>query len=174
MEVPNEQGVFITLRKDSTMRSGLDRLRHAVLFEIIALGLVTPTASTLLGKEMDQTAAFAVGMCMIAMAWNGLYNWLFDVALLRAGRPLQPRSAGLRAFHAFMFEMGLFVVAVPFAMFMLDMTFMEGLMAEIGLVTFYLVYAYIFNWAYDYIFPMPGTEPVEPDMPAFAENGEGQ
>jgi uncharacterized membrane protein len=174
MEVTNEQGVFITLRKDSTMRSGLDRLRHAVLFEIIALGLVTPTASTLLGKEMDQTAAFAVGMCMIAMAWNGLYNWLFDVALLRAGRPLQPRSAGLRAFHAFMFEMGLFVVAVPFAMFMLDMTFMDGLMAEIGLVTFYLVYAYIFNWAYDYIFPMPGAEPAVQEMSVLAENGEGQ
>ncbi|MFV0350018.1 MAG: chlorhexidine efflux transporter, partial [Halodesulfovibrio sp.] len=73
-----------------------------------------------------------------------------------------------------MFEMGLFVVAVPFAMVMLDMTFMEGLMAEIGLVTFYLIYAYIFNWAYDYIFPMPGAEPAEQSMPAFAENGDGR
>ncbi|UZP66114.1 PACE efflux transporter [Desulfovibrio mangrovi] len=150
------------------MRSGLDRLRHAILFEIIALVLVTPVASALLEKDMDQTAAFAVGMCLIAMGWNALYNWCFDIALLRAGRPLQPRGMWLRAFHAVVFELGLFFVAIPFAMVMLDMNFMEALMAEVGLVTFYLAYAYLYNWAYDLVFPMP-VEAV-----AFAGSGDGR
>lgn len=137
------------------MRSGLDRLRHAVLFELVALALVTPTASAIIGRELDQTAIFAVGMCFAAMTWNGIFNWMFDVMLVRSGRPLQPRGFCMRAVHAVAFEAGLFTVAVPFAMYSLDMGLRESLMTEVGLVSFYLVFAYLYNWTYDMVFPMP-------------------
>ena len=76
--------------------------------EVVALLLVTPVAARIIGTEMGKTALFAIGMSTLAMAWNAAYNWLFDMSLIRCGRPLQPRGFRLRAVHAVLFEAGLF------------------------------------------------------------------
>ncbi len=141
--------------KEWNMRSGWDRLRHAVLFEVVALLLVTPVAARIIGTEMGKTALFAIGMSTLAMAWNAANNWLFDMSLVRCGRPLQPRGFRLRAVHAVLFEAGLFAAAVPFAMVMLDLDVWQAVLAEIGLASFYMVFAYLYNWAYDVVFPVP-------------------
>ena len=137
------------------MRTGLDRLRQALMYEGIALVVVTPLASMLLDQQMQTMGLFTIGMSLLAMSWNGLFNWLFDHGLVAVGRPVQPRGVGVRVVHAVLYEAGLFGAAIPFAMVVLDLNFWEGFAAQTGFAVFFLAYAYVFSWGYDRVFPTP-------------------
>ena len=63
------------------MRTSWDRLRHALLFEIIGILLVTPLAMLVLGMSLEHAGVVAVGSALIAMLWNYVYNWGFDTVM---------------------------------------------------------------------------------------------
>ncbi len=52
------------------MRTARDRIRHAALFEIIALVIVTPLGGMLFGIEIQHFGIVAAVSTTIAMVWN--------------------------------------------------------------------------------------------------------
>ena len=61
----------------------------------------------------------------------------------------------VRVVHALLFEGGLVVMLVPLIAWWLDISLWEALVADIALVVFYVVFAFVYNLAYDHIFPIP-------------------
>ncbi len=127
-------------------RSVAERAFHAVLFEVLAIGISAPLASWLTGHSISSMGLLTAAIATMAVAWNMLYNWLFDRLQRRWGFE---RTLWVRAAHACGFELGLILAAIPFAAWWLDVSLWHALLLDIGLVLFYLPYAFFFNLAYD-------------------------
>ena len=139
------------------MRSKQDRIRHAVLFEIILLIASTLVLTYLLDKPVAKMGGFGVLMSLCAMGWNYFYNLGFDHLLVWLNRPLYKRGVVLRAFHALMFEVGLTTVSIPVTMIWLDYTLVQALLLDLGFLIAVPIYTMIFNFFYDYFFPVCGN-----------------
>ena len=137
------------------MRTFADRVRHTVLFEIIGLIVCAPLASWILDKGIARVGSLSIVLSFTAMCVNYVYNLIFDMALIRIGRPINIRPTWLRAIHAILFETSLIILSVPMIAWWLDMTLLAAFLTDIGFTLFFLVYAFFYNWAYDALFPMP-------------------
>lgn len=127
-------------------RSIKERTVHALLFEILAIGISAPLAAWLTGKSIVSMGVLTAVIAFMAIVWNMIYNWLFDNL---QNRYRFERTLWVRALHACGFELGLILVAVPFVAWWLDTTLWYALVMDIGLVLFYLPYAFFFNLGYD-------------------------
>lgn len=136
------------------MRSTRDRIRHAISFELIALLIVTPAGALLFDKPISDIGVIAIGGATIATGWNYLYNLGFDHLMQRLRGSTQ-KSTAIRAAHAILFELGLLVVLLPFVAWYLQISLWEALIMDVAFALFYVVYAFVFNWAYDRVFPLP-------------------
>lgn len=136
------------------MRTLADRLRHMILFEGFALTLLVIWAALFSTLDVKMFGAFGIMMSLLAMLWNLLYNWLFDLWDRRA-RNFAPRTPLLRAAHAVLFEAGLLIVGTLLAVWWLSLTLWEAFVLDVGLSLFFVAYAYAFNWTYDAVFPPP-------------------
>jgi uncharacterized membrane protein len=135
------------------MRTTPDRIRQAVSFEVIGLIVVIGFGTLVLGYSMKDFGLLGAIGATIATAWNYIYNLLFDHALLKyTGTP--KKTMKLRVAHAIGFELGLMVVFLPIIVRILDVSLMGALMIDLGFIAFYLVYAFVFTWAYDTFFPI--------------------
>lgn len=141
-------------RLDEKMRKTGDRIRHAISFEVIALALVTPLGAIVFAKPMLDMGVITILSATIAMLWNYVYNLGFDHAAMRLYGRVQ-KTLRMRIFHAILFEAGLLVVLVPLIMSYLSVGFLQAFAMDISFAVFYLVYAFVFNWSYDVIFPLP-------------------
>ena len=136
------------------MRSALDRLRHALSFEIIALILVIPAGAILFDVPLHDFGVVGIVSATLATLWNLGYNVLFDLALQRlTGTTLKSRI--VRVLHALAFEAGLLMVLLPFIAWYLGISLWDAFVLDIALAAFYIVYAYVFNLIYDTLFPLP-------------------
>ncbi|MEW5422503.1 PACE efflux transporter [Amorphus sp. 3PC139-8] len=135
------------------MRSTLDRLRHVICFELIGLALVTPLGTYVFAMHAFDIGFVALVSSLVATAWNYLYNVGFDRLLWRL-RGSTRKSVGLRVMHALLFEAGLIVILVPLFAWYLEIGLWRALVMDLGFAGFYVVYAFIFNWAYDWVFPI--------------------
>lgn len=138
----------------SSMRTAADRIRHAISFELIALLIVTPAASWLFGKPMFDMGVVVIVSATIATLWNYIYNLGFDHALRRLTGSVR-KSVPVRVVHALLFEGGLLMALMPTTALFLDVPVLDALFVNASFAVFYLVYAFVFNWAYDVIFPVP-------------------
>lgn len=136
------------------MRGFWDRMRHTVLFEVIALTIVAVFGSWITGHSLQEIGALGLILSVIAMGWNFVYNWLFDRWYV-ANRGSQPRTIAMRITHAVLFEVGLLGAGILAIMWWLQMSFVQALLLDIGFALFFLVYAFVYNWVYDQIFPLP-------------------
>lgn len=127
-------------------RSLKERLLHALLFEALAIGISAPLAAWLTNTSMISMGVLTAVIATMAVLWNMAYNWLFDKAQKRYGFE---RTLWVRGVHACGFELGLLLVAIPFIAWWLDTTLWHALVLDIGLVLFYLPYAFFFNLGYD-------------------------
>lgn len=139
------------------MRTAKDRIRHAVSFEIIGLIIVTPLGVWAFDTPVHDIGFVAIVSATIATFWNYLYNLLFDHAMLRIAGSVQ-KTVAVRILHAVLFEAGLLVVLMPFIAWYLEVSLMQAFLMDVAFALFYLVYAFIFNWAYDLIFPDPSLQ----------------
>ena len=137
-----------------SMRSFSDRVRHAVLFELIGIAIFTPAAAWLFNQPVAHMGVIGVVSATVATIWNLLFNLGFDHALVRVtGRVI--KTMPIRVAHAMLFEAGLIVLLIPFVAWYLGISLWAALMMDISIVAFYLVYAFVFNIAYDRVFPVP-------------------
>ncbi len=137
-----------------SMRSFPDRVRHTVLFEIIGLALVIPGGAMLFNLPATHMGVIGVGSATVATLWNFVYNLGFDHAMLRFTGHTR-KSLRLRVLHALLFEGGLLVLLLPPMAWYLGMGLWETLVMDLAIVVFYVVYAFLFNLAYDRVFPVP-------------------
>lgn len=136
------------------MRSPLDRLRHGISFELIALCLVVPLGATVFNLPMHNMGVLSIVGASVATVWNIVYNIGFDRALQSLTGSTQ-KSWKTRIIHALSFEIGLLAIFLPFIAWYLGIGLWEAFVMDLSFAMFYVVYAFIFNWAYDRIFPLP-------------------
>jgi len=136
------------------MRNTADRIRHALSFEVLALLIVTPLASWIFGFAMLDIGVLAVAASTLATLWNYVYNLIFDRAMLRLVGRVQ-KTLRDRVVHAVLFELGLLIVLIPIIAWYLNIGLWQAFVMDASFSLFYLVYAFVFNWAYDAIFPIP-------------------
>lgn len=136
------------------MRTTLDRIRHALAFEIIGLLLLTPLGAWVFAVPMSDMGVVALVGATLATGWNYLYNLGFDHVLRRL-RGSTLKTWRLRLLHAVLFEAGLLAVLLPFIAWYLQIGLWQALLMDLGVAGFYLVYAFVFNWGYDRMFPLP-------------------
>jgi uncharacterized membrane protein len=137
------------------MRTVRDRIRHALSFEIIGLILVVPLGALAFHHPMQDIGVITVVSSVVAMVWNYLYNWGFDHALQRLSGSVK-KSVPVRVGHAVLFEVGLVALLMPFVAWYLGIGIIEALLLDVAIAVFYMGYAFVFNWAYDRVFPIPG------------------
>jgi uncharacterized membrane protein len=138
----------------SALRSFSDRMRQLLLFEVIGLILVAPLTSWITGHGIGAIGLLALVISLIAMIWSGLFNYAFDRVELAYGGHLSRRDWRGRVLHAGLFELGLTIITLPLIAWSLDISILSALILDIGFVAFYLVYALMFNRAYDAFFPL--------------------
>ncbi len=134
---------------------GLKRkIVYVSLFELIAIGCTTSMLA-LLGHETGAAGAIAVTTSLIAVVWNFVYNGLFEAWEARQAR--KGRSLARRIVHAVGFEGGLVLILVPLFAWWLSISLWQAFVLDLGLVIFFVVYAFVFNLAFDRIFGLPAS-----------------
>ena len=137
-----------------SVRSPSDRIRHAVLFELIGIAIFTPAAAWLFNQPIAHMGVIGIVSATVATVWNFVFNLGFDHALVRlTGRVAKTMPE--RVAHAVLFEAGLIIVLIPMIAWYLGISMWAALMMDLSIVAFYLLYAFGFNIAYDRVFPVP-------------------
>lgn len=135
------------------MRTSKDRIRHTLGFESIGLIIFIPLASQFFGYELQEMSIMAVVVSIIATLWNYIYNLAFDNLMLTFLGNTR-KSLTIRLPHAFLFELGLILILLPIITGYLNIGYKEAFIMNLGMATFYLVYAFIYNLCYDQVFPV--------------------
>ena len=138
------------------MRTGADRLRHTLGFEVLGLMLSIPLFSLLSGQPADHLGPLALFLSLLATGWNYLYNLLVDHWMVRQLGRLEKRLFE-RVLHALLFELGLMLVALPLTAWWLGVSFWQALWLDIGFTLFFVFYAFFYNLAYDRWFPLSAS-----------------
>nr|WP_325253626.1 PACE efflux transporter [Amylibacter sp.] len=142
------------MSENVVQRSGKDRLRYTICFEISLMTILIPAGSFIFDKPIAEFGLFGAFLAGKAMLLNLLYNWGFDQVDARAGRLSSERSHFGRVLHALGFEASLTLTSLPIYVWWLQITVLEALMADIVITTFVVGYTYVFTLAYDKIFPL--------------------
>lgn len=123
-----------------------ERVLHMVLFELIALMLMTTLATWVTGHGATEMAGLAVTLSLIAMVWNYAYNYGYDHLF---GSDRSKRTFTTRILHGLGFEFGMMILTIPVLMWVLQLGFWSVLVMDFGVALFFVLYAIGFNWAYD-------------------------
>lgn len=138
------------------------RILQAILYEAIALALVSPTLALVSGKSGGTALGVSVVMTLIALGWNYVFNTLFERWERR--QPQRGRTLARRMLHSAGFEGGLTILLVPVMVGLLDLTWLDALLADVALSVFFLGYSFVFTWLFDKVFGLPeSARPQAPD-----------
>ena len=138
------------------MQTRSDRIRHAISFEIIGLIISAPAAAFSFGMPIHDMGLVSLVSATIATLWNYAYNLLFDHAMIKIAGSVS-KTMAVRVIHAVIFELGLLIVLMPFIAWYLNVSLLQAFTMDISFAVFYIVYAFVFNWGYDQVFPIPQT-----------------
>jgi uncharacterized membrane protein len=139
------------------------RVLQAVLYECFAIAFVGPVLSLAFDKPPTSTLALAFVLSSIALAWNYVFNAMFE--RWEARQSVRGRSLRRRLAHGTGFEGGLVILLVPVMSFWLEISFFEAFLANLGLLAFFFGYAIAFTWAFDRVFGLPESAARRPDAP---------
>lgn len=134
------------MKSRDSAKSLSERFLHAFFFEIIAIGLSAPVAAWAMRQPVFEMSVLTAAIALAALVWNMAYNAGFERLERRWGLR---RTLPVRVLHACGFEGGLVLIVVPLAAWWLGISLWEALLLDIGLLAFYLPYAFFYNLAYD-------------------------
>jgi len=132
----------------------LRRVIFVTLYEIIAI-IVSSLLFMATGQEAGSSGAMAVAASTIAIVWNVTFNHLFE--RWEARQRVKGRSVLRRVVHAMGFEGGLALVLIPLMAWWFGVGLWQATLLEAGLLLFFLLYTYVFNWVFDHIFGLPAA-----------------
>lgn len=129
------------------------KIVYVALYEAIAIACTTVGLAGLAHHDAGAAGLAAILASATAVAWNVIYNTLFEA--WEARQTKGGRSLLRRIVHAVGFEGGLVLAIVPMFAWALGTSLMDAFLLDIGLVVFFVVYSFIFNWAFDLVFGLP-------------------
>jgi uncharacterized membrane protein len=131
------------------------RVLQAILYEVIAIAVVGPLLGFAFDKPQTSTFLLAVVLSTIALAWNYVFNWLFE--RWESRQTVGGRSFARRLAHGAGFEGGLTIILVPVMSLWLEISPAAAFVANLGLLVFFFFYAIAFTWAFDRVFGLPAS-----------------
>jgi uncharacterized membrane protein len=138
-----------------SQRSARERFAQAVLYEVIALVLLTPVYSFALDLPMDNSFATMLMISVAVVIWVWIYNTIFDrVMLAKTGRLAHDKTTRLRILHAGLYELTVTFIAVPIILVMSGKPIWVALLADIGFSMIFAIYTYVFYLIYDRLRPV--------------------
>lgn len=126
----------------------IERVFHAVLFEVLAISLTIVGLAVFTNHEIMKLSGTMIVVATMAMVWNMIFNWVFDQYV--PGKK-ELRSLKTRICHVVLFELGLLFFTVPVIAYILEVSILDALVMDIGMTIFITLYAFVFNLAYDHI-----------------------
>ena len=131
------------------------RVVYITLYEGIAIVAASVGLAWMSGQGIGHSGALAVTASVIAVLWNLVFNALFE--RWESRQAVRGRSIKRRIAHAIGFEGGLVAFLVPVFAWSLGVSLLEALVMDLGLVVFFLVYTFVFNWGFDTVFGLPAS-----------------
>jgi uncharacterized membrane protein len=140
-------------RKEQHMQGIKRKIVYVALYEAIAIACTTAGLAGVGGHETGAAGLASVLASVTAVIWNLVYNTLFEAWEARQGT--RGRSVLRRVVHAIGFEGGLVLAIVPMFAWALGTSLLDAFLLDIGLVVFFMLYSFAFNWAFDLVFGLP-------------------
>jgi len=142
---------------------GLKRkIVYVTFYELIAVAITTTGLALLSGQGASHAGVAAVASSAIAVFWNLAYNSAFE--WWEARQTVKGRGIRRRIAHAAGFEAGLVVMLGPLFAWWLDVSLWHAFVLDLGLITFFLVYTFVFNLVFDRFFGLPASAQAQPQM----------
>ncbi|MBA4211695.1 MAG: hypothetical protein C0449_01305 [Polaromonas sp.] len=131
------------------------RVVYISLYEVLAIALAGLGLMLMSGESLVASGALATATSAVAVVWNLVFNSLFEH--WEARQPVKGRSVKRRVAHAVIFEAGLVLMLVPLIAWWLGIGLWQALVMDMALVVFFLIYTFVFNWAFDAVFGLPAS-----------------
>jgi len=135
------------------MKPTTRRVLQAILYEIGAIALTSPIIGFAFDAPASSALTLAAIMSTIALAWNYVFNAIFE--RWESRQIVKGRSIWRRLAHGIGFEGGLVTMLVPLMAYWLNISLLNAFYAEMGILAVFFVYAVAFTWAFDKIFGLP-------------------
>lgn len=140
------------------------RVVYVALYEVIAIAAATVGLAFFTGQGAAHASAVSAIASAIAIVWNVAFNWAFE--RWESRQASRERTVGRRVAHAIGFEGGLAFILVPVLAWWFNVSLWQALMMDLGLLVFFLVYTFVFNWGFDRVFGLPASALATPAAPA--------
>ena len=126
------------------------RLLYVALFELLGILFSTLLLMAINQGDMQESLPVAVIVSTAAVVWNFIYNTGFEAWEQR--RQVLVRTFKIRTLHAVGFEGGLLLICLPLYMLWYGVGVWTAISMEIALLTFFLVYTFVFTLLFDQVF----------------------
>ncbi|MEX8192844.1 PACE efflux transporter [Comamonas guangdongensis] len=140
--------------KVSGLQGPKRRILYVSLYEAIAI-IVSSLIFMAIGQKASDSGVMAVAASVIAICWNLSFNYLFEKWESR--QSVKGRSVLRRVVHAIGFEGGIAAMLIPLMAWWFEISLWEAAVMEAGLLLFFMVYTFAFNWAFDRLFGLPAS-----------------
>jgi uncharacterized membrane protein len=121
-----------------------ERLLQVLLYEVLALALVSPLYALVTGKGIESSLELLVIFSLVAMVWTFKFNWIFH-KVVGCRSVTQVR----RALHALGLELSMTAITLPITMAWMGFDLVTGIISSAGLTVAYCLYGYLFFFGYD-------------------------
>lgn len=145
------------MKKAIAIRTGKDRLRYTIMFELVLLAILAPLGAVYLQMEIVEIGMLSVVLSLKAMLINYVYNWYFDQWDVRAGRIPTQRTFKGRILHAVGLEGVIVLTSLPLVIWWLGLTILQALIMDLAVTSIVVVYTIVFTWCYDRFVPVSRT-----------------
>lgn len=135
------------------------RVVYVGLYEFIAILLSAVLLEWMSKAGAAESLGLAVAASAVAIVWNLIFNSVFE--RWEASRKHRGRSIAVRVAHAVGFEGGLLFFLVPLVAWWYEVSLLQALWMDLGLLVFFLVYTFAFTWLFDRVFGLPSSARCE-------------
>lgn len=129
------------------------KILQAILYEAGGVLFVAPALALTYEQGMGYSTLLSLVISAVALAWNMLFNGLFEWWERR--QPSRHRSWKRRLIHSLGFEGGLTLILTPVIGAWLGISLWLALVTNLGLFVFFFFYALVFQWGFDRVFDVP-------------------
>ena len=139
----------------SSLQGPWRRVVFVTLYELIAIAVTTVGFMLFTDSGAAHAGVISAASSVLAVVWNVAFNALFE--RWESRQSVRGRSLGRRVAHALGFEGGLALMLVPLLAWWFDVGLWQALVMDLGLLLFFLVYTFVFNWVFDRVFGLPAS-----------------
>lgn len=123
------------------------RLINVVIFEAVAIFIITPLFSFIFNKPLASIGLIAILTSIIAMFINYIFNLFFDKH--SCSWYAHPKYKLL--VRTILFQVVILSFFIPFVMFMLDFSFYQSIVYNTSGSLFFMTYFYVYNFIFEQV-----------------------